>query len=308
MSVKILIMSVGAKVPLIQCLKETTSFKIVGCDIQKEVLSKSFLDEFYTEEKLENNNIEKFINNCKQKDIQYLLPTRDAELDFFSKYKNEFEKENIFVMVSNEKSIEIVNDKYKFYLALKERNINVIPVLQKANLEDGKLYVIKERSGSGSKKLQIKLTHNQVLENISSFGDPIIQPYINGKEYSIDIYITKNKKVKATVVRERVLVMNGESQITQVVNYPKLSTLIEEAALALDLEGHVMFQAFEDEHGELWIIECNARIGGASTLSIYAGLDSLNWWIAECNRKAIDEWPVEIKELKQIRYKKDLIL
>ncbi|WDV07470.1 ATP-grasp domain-containing protein [Lysinibacillus irui] len=308
MTNNILLTSVGGKVPLIQCLKEKTSAKIIGCDIQDSILSKNFLDDFFIEEKLENVNMNQFILTCKNKKINYIIPTREADLLFFSEWKNILEKENIFVMVSDRQSIEFVNDKYKFYQALIKEDLNVIPVIQKSDLKENKQYVLKECKGAGSKNLLVKLNKNQVLENYDFFEEPIIQPYIKGKEFSIDIYITKNKKVKATIVRERVLVIDGESQITQVVEHPKLSKLIEKAALVLNLEGHVMFQAFEDNNGELWIIECNARIGGASTLSIYAGLDTFNWWIAECNGQNIDNWPVETKMLKQIRYKKDLIL
>lgn len=308
MTNNILLTSVGAKVPLIQCLKEKTSNKIIGCDIQNSILSKYFLDDFFIEEKLENIDIERFISTCKNKNIHYIIPTREADLLFFSEWKNDLEKQNIFVMVSNKQSIESVNNKYRFYQRLNKENINVIPIIQDDCLEENKKYVLKERTGSGSKNLFINLDKNEVLEKIDLLEEPIIQPYIEGKEFSIDVYITKSQKVKATVVRERVLVVDGESQITQIVEHPKLSKLIEKAAVDLSLEGHVMFQAIEDKNEELWIIECNARIGGASTLSIYAGLDTFNWWIAECNGENIDDWPVNIKKLKQVRYKKDLIL
>lgn len=304
----ILVTSVGTKVPLIECLKTFVSTEIIGCDLYSNVLSTYFLNDFFVVPKLEEVEINHFIEQCKKYKVRYILPTREADLLYFSSRKHLFTVNNIDVWSSSMEVIEKVNDKLLFSKLLLNKNLSVIPSFQNTEGCQSKSFVLKERYGAGSRNIFIDLSKEDVLKKKSLLQYPIIQPYIKGKEYSIDIYITKTKKVKAVVVRKRTLVIDGESQITEIVHHTRLEALISEAALALNLEGHVMFQAIEDENGELWIVECNARIGGASTLSIYAGLDTFNWWIAECNGENIDDWPVNIKKLKQVRYKKDLIL
>lgn len=306
---KVLVTSIGHKIPLINCIKKTSELAIVGADINKEVLSRYFVDEFWQTPRLNSLKINTFIQDLYQKQIRFILPTREADLYYFSKYRNELQQAGVSTFVSSKDTIKLVTDKYLFSNFLQKNGFNSIPTYTSVDaINPNNTYVLKERYGSGSKNIYFNLKKIEVAKIFPYLKSPIIQPMIKGEEYSIDVYITKTIKVKATVVRRRSLVIDGESQITEIVEHPKLEELINKAALALNLEGHVMFQAFEDERGEIWIIECNPRIGGASTLSIYAGLDTFNWWIAESNGENIDDWPVEIKKLKQIRYKKDLIL
>lgn len=306
---KILVTSIGNKIPLIECIKKTSGLFIIGADINAEVMSKYFVDEFWQMPRLNELQITDFIKKLQQIECFYVLPTREEDLKYFSRYQEELKNVGINVLVSSLDAINIVTDKYLFSTYLKKLQLKAIPTfLSLKEITLNNLYVVKERYGAGSKNLYLNLTKDELQSVLPNLFSPIIQPMIDGTEYSIDLYITKTKKVKAVIVRKRTLVIDGESQITEIIDHPKLEKLICRAALALNLEGHVMFQAIEDKNGELWIIECNARIGGASTLSIYAGLDTFNWWIAECNGETIDDSPVEIKELKQIRYKKDLII
>lgn len=306
---KLLVTSAANKVPLIECIKKTTDLSIIAADVNENNLAKYFSDDFWQIPLLRDLKIEEFILYCQKNNVAYILPTRNADLIYFSTYRNELENEGIFVLSSSNEALKITSDKLTFYEFLHSKGLPLIPSFTDLNkLDTFSKFVVKERNGAGSKNLFLNLTKAEVKNILPSIESPIIQPMITGEEYSIDVYVTKTKKVKAAVVRKRSLVIDGESQITEIVNHPQLESLISKAAITLGLEGHVMFQAFEDERGRLWIIECNARIGGASTLSIYAGLDTFNWWIAECYEVNIDEWPVEIKKLKQIRYKKDLII
>lgn len=305
----ILITSASNKVTLIECIKSTCNSlnKIIVADANPNNISRYFSSDYWEMPLLPELNVQDLIDYCNKNEVSYIIPTRDAELLYFSQHKSFLKDQGIQVLVSTYDAVNVTNDKLLFYYTLQRLGIQAIPTSTSINIEAAR-YVIKERTGAGSKKIYVNIDIDTLKEVFGTFKAPIIQPYIKGREYSIDVYVTQNKKVKAVVVRERTLVIDGESQITKVVKHEKLEQLISKAALALNLEGHVMFQAIEDGEGALWIVECNARIGGASTLSIYAGLDTFNWWVAECEGKNIDDWPVEIKELKQIRYKKDLIL
>lgn len=303
----ILITSIGTKVPLIKCIKATTHLKIIGYDIHENIVGQYFVDDFFVEERLANIDLQKFILKCHHKKIKYIIPTREEDLIFFSTHKEQFEKNHIFIMVSPLNAIQLVNDKQLFCDKLLKKGYPVIPSIQITELEEDKTYVLKEKLGAGSKNLFLNINKTQVMDNYKQLSAPIIQPYIEGKEYSIDVYVSNNQEAKC-VVRERVLVIDGESQITKVVAHYQLEQLISHLAVDLNLRGHIMFQAFEDKSGNLWIIECNARIGGASTLSIYAGLDSFNWWINEIEGKNNEIISAPIQALTQIRYKEDKII
>ncbi|GIP19113.1 hypothetical protein J40TS1_47550 [Paenibacillus montaniterrae] len=307
----ILITSAANKVPLIECFKKLLGFsaKIFIADCADNNIAKYFADQFIKVVPLKDSVIEDYILLCRKYQIKYIIPTREEDLLFFSLYRDRLEIQGVYVLVSSVEAIRITNDKLKFYKVLNAENLPVIPTfLTTEQFHEKTRLVVKERFGAGSKKIFVNLDKEQAVQVSYQLENPIVQPYIVGKEYSVDVYITRKKQVKAVVVRERQLIVDGESQITKVLDHPSISGLISKAALLLGLEGHVMFQVFEDEHEMLWIIECNARIGGASTLSMYAGLDSINWWISECGGKNVAESPVVIKKIKQVRYKKDLLL
>ena len=69
-------------------------------------------------------------------------------------------------------------------------------------------------------------------------------------------------------------------------------------------------QIILDANNKIHIIECNSRFGGASTLSIEAGLDSFYWFLHEANSINIDNMPFQLKKqkIRQIRFPQDLII
>ena len=67
-------------------------------------------------------------------------------------------------------------------------------------------------------------------------------------------------------------------------------------------------QAFIDVNRRIHIIECNARVGGASTVSIAAGLDIFYWSLLEADGANLHEQPFTriIGEVRQIRVAEDV--
>ena len=102
----------------------------------------------------------------------------------------------------------------------------------------------------------------------------IIQEMVTDPEYSIDVLSSFEGEALQAVVRRRLVVRGGESSTTQVVQNPELEALALKVADGLGLVGHSVVQAFWSEQNGPRLIEVNPRFGGASTLSIRAGLDS----------------------------------
>ncbi|MEK8196574.1 ATP-grasp domain-containing protein [Lysinibacillus sp. FSL M8-0134] len=311
MKQSLLVLSAANKVPLLHIIKQSVpNIKLIAGDISSNVISRFFVDDFWEMPLLKDLEIDYFIANCKNQNVKYIIPTREGELLHFARWKESLKKEDIHVMVTNAKGIAVTSDKLLFYQSLKKYGYPVIKTsLNIADIESDS-YVVKERAGAGSKNLYINISKEEAIRISPQLNAPIFQPYIGGKEYSIDVYMMKNGKAKGAIVRERVLVINGESQITRTVIKTDLAKLVMEVAETLNLYGHVMFQIVEDIKGQPHIIECNARFGGASTLSIKAGLDSFNWFIRESNKQSICDMKFKspVEQLTQIRYSKDLII
>ncbi|GAF65681.1 hypothetical protein BTS2_2579 [Bacillus sp. TS-2] len=309
----VLIMSISQKVPLIMAIKKALnrvepSSKIFGADANDDIVGRFFVDEFWKIPPLSQLTIEHILTYCEINQIKAIIPTRDGELTFFSTHLSLFEEHRISVLVSPLNTIKACLDKKSFYEFGAMNQFPVIPTVEKLSEVEGNRLVVKNRIGSGSKQMMIDITKEQAKKQANS--DVIFQPYIEGNEYSIDVYISKKKELIGAIVRKRELIVNGESQITTTCKHDNLERIITEFALSLGLYGHAVFQAIETKEQQLAIIECNPRFGGASTLSIASGLDSFYWFLLESlgNNLEKDVFMRAKEERKLIRHAHDLII
>ena len=310
----VLITSASKKIPLIQSVNESVSkinnkIKVFSGDVDNNCLAKFFTDDFLLMPRLENIKIKDIISLCRERDISLIIPTRDGELEFFAKNKKILSENNIHVMVSDEDSIVNCIDKLKFSQidSIKEYTI---PTFEKIELTNFNKFVVKERFGAGSLSIGVNLSRNKAIMHSMTLNHPIFQPYIVGKEISVDAYIDKNKNVKGLIMRRRNHIIRGESQITTTFNNVSLEKKFANIIKKLNLYGHVILQAFINEDDKIYLIECNARFGGASTLSIKSGLDSFYWTYLEAHNIDISNYSfIKSNEtIKQIRYPGDLYI
>ena len=308
----VLITSISAKVSLVKSVragikKISKKIKIFGGDIQSNVVSSYFVDEFWEMPKLNQENIEDFIQNCISRNIGLIIPSRDGELEFFSKNKATFLKNEIHVMISEPSSIVNCVDKLEFSNI---RNLSIIPSSESINDLNAVSYVVKERFGAGSESIGINLAKDEAINHSKSLQNPIFQPFIKGKEFSVDAYVDMSGVVKGIIIRERILVINGESQITKTKIDQYLEDSFKKILTSLNLYGHVILQAILDDNQNIHVIECNPRFGGASAISVKSGLDSFYWTYLESRGISIEKYPFykPVKEITQIRSHKDTYL
>lgn len=314
MNINTLITSCSKKIPLLKEVKKavskiTTEAKIFGADTNPNCIGRYFVDEFWEMPRLDQLSLQVLINFCNTHDIGAIIPTRDGELSYFASYKQELAEHGIHVMVSDLERVQISLDKLTFFQKLTQLNYPVISTAIHAEFHS-ETYVVKERYGAGSQKIGLNLTKEEALNFSKRLDSPIYQPYIEGEEFSVDLYVDRKGITKGCIVRRRELVVNGESQITTTCRNLLLENRCTTLAETLDLYGHVMFQVIIDRGGQIHFVECNCRFGGASTLSVAAGLDSFYWFLLEARGEVIDSYPFKRskKELKLIRYPEDFIL
>ncbi len=308
----ILITSISKKIPLIEAVKKgvskiSSSIKVIGGDLDDNCLGKYFVDSFWKMPRISELSVDNLIKFCKANDIGLIIPTRDGELEFFSSIKSELAKANISVMVSDKKSVNQCLDKLAF---ANLKNIDAISASENIEFIKSNYFVVKERYGAGSISIGIKLTKEQALKHAQTLENPIYQPHIIGDEISVDAYITNAGNIKGIVLRKRDKVVDGESQVTSTFQNIKLEKRFIDILSSLNLYGHVILQAFIDEKDKIHVIECNSRFGGASTLSLRAGIDSFYWAYLESQGISIENYPFikSEKDIIQVRYPKDFYL
>ncbi|WP_164545403.1 ATP-grasp domain-containing protein [Paenibacillus albus] len=297
MKPNVLITSIAAKIPLIKqvrsALERNGHFgRIIGADADENVIGAYFVDEFWLMEPICAWEISTFVSSCKERNIHAIIPTREGDLPFFSEHLMTLRAHEIYTMVSAQEAVQVCMDKWHFYEKVISWGIPVIPTYRSVDEAGRNRIVIKERRGSGSRGVTVNVDAAEALTYVAKMSDPLIQPFISGKEFSIDLYVDCVGEVKGVVVRERVLVVRGESQISRTLSHPLLEELCIRLVKKLGIYGHAVVQAFEQEDGTVLIIECNARFGGASTLGIRAGVDSFYWFLLESRGESLASLPV----------------
>lgn len=310
----ILITSISNKVPLIEAVRNlfrnrNIHCKVIGADSNDKCIARHFVDDFWQMSLLPELSIGDLIKFCQKNRVKVIFPTREGELTFFSKYKAELLKNGVHVMVSDLDALKLVQDKFAFYNHLKRNDFPVIETGLSIDSVKAKTYVVKERFGAGSRGLALDVSESKAREMAKTLSQPIFQPFIKGKEYSVDLYVDRFRNCKGVIVRERVVVIDGESQIARTIKHHEIEHLAKKLAKQLNLYGHAMFQMIVDDSGSIHIVECNPRFGGASTLSVRAGLESFYWFYLESCGKSLDDIPFKRSknELTQVRYLKDLV-
>lgn len=273
----VLITSSAAKVPLIQAFRKAlqSGGKVFSADITADCASAHFSDGHFTVLPAQSDgSIEQLIHICSEYEVGLIVPTRDGELPVLAAARERFYAAGVYVHVAATETLDICLDKRRFGQVLSGRGFPAIPVLDVTAGGTEYPVFIRPVSGAAGRGAR-RVNHSDDLAVPLASGDYLVHPLIAAPEFSIDLLMDLDgKRAIDAVCRERIQVVAGESKISRVVDLPELVALIMRLGESLALVGHNTVQAFLDPQRGPLIIEVNARFGGASSLSIEAGLDS----------------------------------
>ena len=318
----VLISSVAAKVPLVQAVQAAAKrlhpdIKVIGGDMNPACLARHFTDAFWQMPATTDEHLPDIIRYCQEHHIGHIIPTRDGELAFWSRHRDALSTAGVAVLVSTPEAVHRCLDKLEFSTFGKAHGLPVIPstlsldalteAKSKENASTG--YVVKERYGAGSFSLGLNLPEAAALAHAQTLTDPLFQPFIHGREISVDAYVDRRGIVRGIVPRTRDVVVRGESQVTTTLADPALVARLTPIVEKLDLYGPLVLQALLTDDGGLHLIECNCRFGGASTLGIAAGVDSFFWFLQEAAGADLAQVPFRpaAGPLRQVRATVDVI-
>lgn len=286
---KVLFTSVGRRVELIQEFRRAASelnieLTIIGADIASDAPALCFCDETQIVSRIKDKNyIPGLLAICESQKVDCLIPTIDTDLLLLAENKKRFEEIGTKVLISAVDKVRLCRDKnytadYFVSLGLK----SPLPVNSTEKFEQmterGEVSFpafIKPKDGSSS----INAYRVDNLDDLKLYADKIgnyiIQPYISGREYTIDIFCDYEGNPVYITPRERLAVRAGEVLKTRITQD---DTMISEMLkLVADYKpcGQITVQLIRDDKtGDNYYIEINPRFGGGAPLSIKAGANS----------------------------------
>lgn len=278
---RILFTGIGRRIELVQAFREASlvlnkKIIIYGADMSGNAPALAYCD--YDREVVEMNNpeyIDDLLRICKEDKINLLIPTIDTDLLILSKNKRRFEEVGTKVLISDPDKILICRDKSITSQFFVDCGLCApIPVNCWRDYKAGYPAFIKPKDGSSSINAH-KVENQKELELYASqIEDYVVQPYITGNEYTIDVFCDWDGEPISIVPRERVRVRAGEVLTTKIFMD---QTMIEEAKKLCDLFkpcGPITVQLIRDDNDVDWYIEINPRFGGGAPLSMKAGARS----------------------------------
>lgn len=272
--------------------------------------------------------IKQLLSIVKTNKVKLLIPTVDLDLKRLSQNKLKFAALGCRVLVSNPKVIDICQDKRKTYKFLLENHFDTpatmsIQTALKNNqssiyakgIENRKSKMtfplfLKPWDGYAGRPNAVANNRQELLFYAKKIPNPICQELVKGTEYTCDVYVDFDMKVRCVVPRKRIEVRAGEVSKGQVLKNARIMS--EAANLVEKLEagpGVITLQLFLTDDGKIKFIEINPRFGGGVPLSIKAGADFPKWILQELSGKKLSIPSSDFKDgLIMLRYDSEVWL
>jgi len=309
----ILITSASRKVQLIKAFQNALAKEdggmVIAIDASPSSAALYFADKSYiVPAGLGKDFLDAVQKICKKHNVGLLIPTRDEELPYFANLKEHFAHLGVLIMVPDQKTVQICQDKRLFVNFCQEHGFSVPLTYENQDNINCFPVFVKERFGKGSKGT-FRIDSKRELDNIvPHLKDPLIQEYIEAQEYTIDLFADFFGNVLSVVPRERLLIVGGESYIGKT---SKNWDIINEAirlAKALNLTGHNTIQCFWHDN-KVKFIEVNPRYGGAANLGFAAGAFTPQMLVRLSSNKEIKPIIGEFEDnLYMLRYAEDIFI
>jgi carbamoyl-phosphate synthase large subunit len=215
---------------------------------------------------------------CLMLGVDVILPTVDAELRPLAYARETFRAAGIDLLLAPAAALDIILDK----LLLAEHCAGVVRVpsteLFGPSVDPASWtypVVVKPREGSGSRGVVIvgsaaELAERAALDRSASL---IVQEFLPGEEYSVDVLADAEGRVIASVPRLRARVDSGVSVGGRTVHDPEVEWFGRAVAKATGVTFVANVQCKRDQGGSPALLEVNPRMPGTLGLTIASGVD-----------------------------------
>lgn len=271
--INILILSSGTRNKIIEYFKQELYGigKVIATDCSKLAPALYEADKYFIVPRIEDENyLETILTICKEENIKGVLSLIDPELSILAKHKQEFLDIGTTPIVSDYDIVELSFDKYKMYKYLVQNGFPTVKTyINKEefyrDVEKNKIsypVFIKPVRGSASININLAYSKEDVELLFSRFDDLIIQEYMDGKEYGVDVYIDLiSEDPVAIFIKEKIKMRAGETDKSKSIKNVRLFDLIRNFVNRVGYKGVIDIDVFE-MNGNFYISEVNPRFGG----------------------------------------------
>ena len=288
-TMRILFTSAGRRVELMQAFHAAAErlgepLLLYGADITPSAPALYFCDRSVMVPRIKDPAyIPELLRICREEKIDCLIPTIDTDLLLLAEQKGAFEAVGTKVLIARPEKVRLCRDKnltagYFHSLGLRSPDpVNSLDAFDAA-VAAGKMAFpafIKPKDGSSSIDAYRVTSREDLQVYAEKIGDYIIQPFIDGTEYTIDIFCDYDGAPVYITPRVRLAVRAGEVLKTKIAQDPQLIEDMKVLTADFKPAGQITVQLIrETATGDPYYIEINPRFGGGAPLTMKAGADS----------------------------------
>ncbi len=218
---------------------------------------------------------EAVLDRCLALDASVVIPTVDAELEPLAVVRDSFAVAGIDILLASADALRLTLD--KLALAWRCRDVVRVPRTERfdAGLDPGSWaypVVVKPRAGNGSRDI-VLVRSAGVLATLGRSAEYIVQAYLPGEEYSIDVLADAGGHVISSVPRVREKVDSGVSVAGRTIHDRELEEFGAAVTEAVGLTYISNVRCRRDAGGEPALLEVNPRAPGTLPLTVASGVD-----------------------------------
>lgn len=246
---------------------------------------------------------------CREHELDVVVPTVDSELIPLASIRWAFEAAGTQLLLAPESALRICLDKWTLVSAIDD----AVPVPRTdvggATVDrTGWAFpvIVKPRRGSGSRGVRVVERAEELGEGVGS--EWLIQEYLPGSEYSLDVLASHGGEVRAVVPRVRLKIDSGIAITSRTVHDPRLEELGRRAVESIGLTGVANVQVKEDTRGVPRLIEINPRFPGTMPLTVASGVNMPRLALGELLGEPIPAAELEFRDIAMVRYLEGVVL
>lgn len=281
--INVLILSAGRRVELVKSFQKAAlrlgiKSNIVAGDCSEIAPAIYFADRKAILPRInEPNYIEEIISVCKKESVSLIVPTIDTDLLLLSQEKQRIESEaGVKVLISRPEVVSICRDKINTQKFLEDNGFLIPKMYTKEELDSQNLsfpLFIKPKSGSSSINAFKVNNFEELVTFRRLIKDPIVQDFMEGEEFTVDVFLNFNGELITVVPRLRIATRSGEISKGRIIKDREIIDDIRRLVKVLKPIGHITVQLMKTDKG-IEYIEINPRFGGGAPMSIQSGADS----------------------------------
>lgn len=295
MEYHILFTGVGRRVELLQAFRQAAlnlniKLKIYGADLTGTAPALAYCD--YTRKACgmrDENYIPQLLEICQNDNIDMLIPTIDTDLLVLAENAEKFDAIGTKVLISKPDKIAVCRDKNYTADFFEGCGLKAPRTVNDCKLYKGPFpCFIKPKDGSSSINA-FRVNHESELAVYAEkVEDYIVQPFIEGVEYTVDIFCDYDGNPIYITPRVRTAVRGGEVLKTKIAMDDTIIEECKQLIAGFKLCGPMTVQLIkQNDTGINYYIEINPRFGGGAPLSMKAGARSAEAILCLLDKKDI---------------------